>query len=399
MKNYLIFTSLLLCTQFTTFTMEHHGYQKIDSQQFNDYWDTEEETQTISASSSPMQTVSLDEFNKAITAIDEAINKKYVASIWRYKYQLDSLTLEKKDFFDIIEIIHQHSTDYDMRITIKLIQKLFAKNCYCLRAFNHFIDLAHEEIKNVIDIDDIGETIRFLCRTQSVQFDTLPRQIQFYFMTYAYKHKIDHSYDIVLKGHQDCITYFDIHPGTHRAATSSLDKTLRLWDLTTGKCISIFPGDDNTAQYMKFSSGGAFLATATNCTDNSSTIKIWDTESAKILHNKQVNAPVCYALDYHNHNNTFAMRPLHRHERFSDSTFRKYPYTTRNPAYNPNEESTLAITKLDCRDLYIYEQVIKNNPLKMHADKIDQANFTDYEKDRLHKLLIVEQTTRKLACK
>jgi len=403
--------------------MEHQGYQKIDGQQCDDYWDTQDvqtikppsfaksgvhpepvEGKSTAATNQAPKTISLDEFNKVVTAIDEAINKKYVRkNIWGNEYQLNSFTLKEKDFFDIIEIIHQHSTDYDYSITIKLIEKLLGKNDYFEQAFNHFIDLAHEYIKNIIDID-IGDTVeRILCQTQSVQFNALPRHIRTYFMVYARRHKINHSYDIVLKGHQDCITYFDIHPGTHRAATSSYDKTLRLWDLTTGKCIRIFPGDNNLVHSMKFSSDGARLVTITNYAENYSTIKLWDTQSAKILNNRQVNIPVYefnyqeYAHDYHN--GTLTIRPLSRQECSSGTLTWSYLYKTREPAYNPNDESTLTITKLNCCDLYIYEQAIKNNPLKMNADKIDQSKLTDYEKDRLHKLLITEQTQHKLAQK
>jgi hypothetical protein len=396
--------------------METKGYQKVNTS-MDEYWDMEdpqtEELQPITTPTQPTidrTTISLinTETNKkdgdtiASLIIDNEINKKYnpvdFVEIFTGRRQLT-----EKDFFDIINTIHKYSQSAD------LINRLYYKNDYCRQAIQYFRDLACKNRDNVT-ID----ALQIICDPTSpqptTQLNKLPAPIKKHVMTYACNN-IRHSYDIILSGHTDTITSVDICAITHRAATSSLDKTLRLWDLATGKFIHIFPGDNNTADCLRFNADGSQLATAKNYDDNTSTVKIWETLSAKLLHNAEINKKIS-TLDYGTNNTLITynkpyltvfsihndtMHILTEANTELESTLR-YPYICRNNyrTKNPhdkhnNPESTITITKMNNHLLYFCEQVVKNTH-NLSSKKLIKLpvfqTFTQYEKNKIHDQLL-----------
>src|SRR5262249_49303920 len=54
------------------------------------------------------------------------------------------------------------------------------------------------------------------------------------------------------KGHTDRITSIDFSPGGHLAASTSLDKTVRVWDVKTGEQIRLIEGHTAPVSQARF---------------------------------------------------------------------------------------------------------------------------------------------------
>jgi WD40 repeat protein/transcriptional regulator with XRE-family HTH domain len=80
-------------------------------------------------------------------------------------------------------------------------------------------------------------------------------------------------------GHTDSIWDIDISPDGKYLATSSVDKTARLWDLATGETIRIFSGHTGVIDGIAFSPDGKTLATGS--ADH--TIRLWDVASGETI--------------------------------------------------------------------------------------------------------------------
>jgi small GTP-binding protein len=82
-----------------------------------------------------------------------------------------------------------------------------------------------------------------------------------------------------LKGHTDFVWSVAFHPKKLLFASASNDNTLRLWDVETKKCLSKFEGHMNSVRSVAFSPSGNYLASAS--TDK--TVKLWNTETRKCV--------------------------------------------------------------------------------------------------------------------
>ena len=83
-----------------------------------------------------------------------------------------------------------------------------------------------------------------------------------------------------LAGHEQYVLSVDWHPMENLLASSSLDGTVRIWDLNTGKCLQVLH-HDNDVWSIAWSHNGQMLASASH----DLTAKIWDTATGKCLHN------------------------------------------------------------------------------------------------------------------
>jgi WD40 repeat protein len=58
-------------------------------------------------------------------------------------------------------------------------------------------------------------------------------------------------------------------------ANGSFDRTVRLWDLSTGQCLSVLQGHGSAIWSVAFSPDGSFLASASE----DGVIKLWEVET------------------------------------------------------------------------------------------------------------------------
>ncbi|WP_414624789.1 AAA-like domain-containing protein, partial [Calothrix sp. CCY 0018] len=82
-----------------------------------------------------------------------------------------------------------------------------------------------------------------------------------------------------LNGHQDTVLSVAFSPDGKTLATGSVDKTIKLWNISSGKIISTLDGHQDTVLSVAFSPDGKTLASGSH--DN--TIKLWNISSGKII--------------------------------------------------------------------------------------------------------------------
>ncbi len=85
----------------------------------------------------------------------------------------------------------------------------------------------------------------------------------------------------VLRGHGEWVVSVDFSPLNDRfLASSSHDKTVRLWDTKTGNELAIFEGHNHCVKHVIFSPNGRYLASASY----DGTVRIWDAKTEKEHH-------------------------------------------------------------------------------------------------------------------
>ncbi|WP_437338946.1 TIR domain-containing protein [Sorangium sp. So ce394] len=94
-----------------------------------------------------------------------------------------------------------------------------------------------------------------------------------------------------LEGHSDGVTACSISPDGQRIASSSYDRTLKVWDLTTGKLLSTIEGRSGWVTACVISPDGQRIVSSSY----NSTLKVWDLTTGKLLstlesHSREVTA-------------------------------------------------------------------------------------------------------------
>ncbi|MEH2261069.1 MAG: hypothetical protein V7K60_33860 [Nostoc sp.] len=80
------------------------------------------------------------------------------------------------------------------------------------------------------------------------------------------------SLERILTRHSDRVNSVAFSPDGKTLASGGDDKTIKLWNVTTGREIQTLPGDYNSVNFVAFSPSGQIL---TSCGSYDGTIKIW----------------------------------------------------------------------------------------------------------------------------
>uniref|UniRef100_UPI0016896B77 WD40 repeat domain-containing protein n=2 Tax=unclassified Calothrix TaxID=2619626 RepID=UPI0016896B77 len=80
-----------------------------------------------------------------------------------------------------------------------------------------------------------------------------------------------------LNGHRETVESISFSPDSKTVASASRDKTVKLWDLNTGREIQTLKGHTQVVNSVSFSPDGKTVASASNDT----TVKLWDVNSGR----------------------------------------------------------------------------------------------------------------------
>ena len=78
-------------------------------------------------------------------------------------------------------------------------------------------------------------------------------------------------------------------------ASGSRDKSIKIWDVTTGQCLMTLVGHDNWIRGLSWHPGGKYLLSASD--DKS--LRIWDVAHKRCSKRLEAHAHFCTSIDFH----------------------------------------------------------------------------------------------------
>ncbi len=85
-------------------------------------------------------------------------------------------------------------------------------------------------------------------------------------------------------GHTDAVSSIDCSIDGKYLLSGSVDKTLKLWEIATGKCLRTFEGHNGLIQSVGLSSDGKYaLSGAAHDNNDDNTLKLWDVSTGECL--------------------------------------------------------------------------------------------------------------------
>jgi WD40 repeat protein len=82
-----------------------------------------------------------------------------------------------------------------------------------------------------------------------------------------------------LKGHSSAVSSVAFLHDSARLASASYDRTIKVWDVSSGECLQTLEGHNEAVSSVAFSHDSARLASASY----DSTVKVWDVSSGECL--------------------------------------------------------------------------------------------------------------------
>ncbi len=123
--------------------------------------------------------------------------------------------------------------------------------------------------------EDVGEDVK-------VSIDELLQEIKKELT--EQKKQVDGCYISIktLNGHLDSVLSVAVSPNGNTIASGSRDRTIKLWNLTTGELLTTLTGHSSPVLSVDFSPDGQTLASASNMEFQDGTIKLWDVSTGKL---------------------------------------------------------------------------------------------------------------------
>ena len=93
---------------------------------------------------------------------------------------------------------------------------------------------------------------------------------------------------LVLMGHSNWVYAVAVTPDGRRAVSASGDRTLRVWDLGSGKELRVLAGHSNGVTAVAVTPDGKQAISASD----DQTLRVWDLETGKVLAGFTADAPL-----------------------------------------------------------------------------------------------------------
>ena len=94
-----------------------------------------------------------------------------------------------------------------------------------------------------------------------------------------------------LKGHDSDVTSLAFSPNGQRFASGSCDKTVRVWDITSGECLHVLEGHTMPVDSVVFSPDGHLIASSSRFSKFiydmdpvDTTVRVWNVASGECMH-------------------------------------------------------------------------------------------------------------------
>lgn len=98
----------------------------------------------------------------------------------------------------------------------------------------------------------------------------------------------------IFAGHLSDVDVVKFHPNCNYLASGSSDKSIRMWDVSSGECVRIFTGHFGAIHALAFSPDGRVLASA----GEDKTIVLWDIASGQKLKTLTGHTKTIWSLDF-----------------------------------------------------------------------------------------------------